>query len=557
MAETNQPTQEKTSNNNEEEEDDDKTGNKGNRRARGLKTPKGTRDYDPFQMAIREKVFSIITRCFKRHGAVTIETPIFELKETLTGKYGEDSKLIYDLQDQGGELCSLRYDLTVPFARYVAMNRIKQIKRYQIGRVYRRDNPAMNRGRYREFYQCDFDIAGEYDTMIPDSEALKLLTEILDELNVGNYKIKINHRKLLDGMFAFCGVPEEKFRTICSSVDKLDKTPWEEVKKEMTEVKGLSEEVANKIETFVKLNGSPADVGNYKIKINHRKLLDGMFAFCGVPEEKFRTICSSVDKLDKTPWEEVKKEMTEVKGLSEEVANKIETFVKLNGSPLQLLNQIFSDYSGSLMSNSSAKQALDELKILFEYLECYGVLDKFLFDLSLARGLDYYTGVIYEGIIIDGRNVGSIAGGGRYDNLIGIFGGNIPAVGFSVGVERVFTILEEKAKKDPNMRVTDTDVMVASIDKGLLKDRMTIVGELWKAGIKAEFVHKSNPKLSLQLSEAEQKKIPFAIIFGKSEIESGTVLLKKLAIREQETVTRTNLVNVVKERLAQYYGSTQ
>eukprot|EP01115_Flamella_aegyptia_P002985 TRINITY_DN1462_c0_g1_i2.p1 TRINITY_DN1462_c0_g1~~TRINITY_DN1462_c0_g1_i2.p1 ORF type:complete len:482 (+),score=112.85 TRINITY_DN1462_c0_g1_i2:2-1447(+) len=481
MAETNQPTQEKTSNNNEEEEDDDKTGNKGNRRARGLKTPKGTRDYDPFQMAIREKVFSIITRCFKRHGAVTIETPIFELKETLTGKYGEDSKLIYDLQDQGGELCSLRYDLTVPFARYVAMNRIKQIKRYQIGRVYRRDNPAMNRGRYREFYQCDFDIAGEYDTMIPDSEALKLLTEILDELNVGNYKIKINHRKLLDGMFAFCGVPEEKFRTICSSVDKLDKTPWEEVKKEMTEVKGLSEEVANKIETFV----------------------------------------------------------------------------KLNGSPLQLLNQIFSDYSGSLMSNSSAKQALDELKILFEYLECYGVLDKFLFDLSLARGLDYYTGVIYEGIIIDGRNVGSIAGGGRYDNLIGIFGGNIPAVGFSVGVERVFTILEEKAKKDPNMRVTDTDVMVASIDKGLLKDRMTIVGELWKAGIKAEFVHKSNPKLSLQLSEAEQKKIPFAIIFGKSEIESGTVLLKKLAIREQETVTRTNLVNVVKERLAQYYGSTQ
>jgi len=177
-------------------------------------------------MAIREKVFKEIGDCFKRHGAVTIETPIFELKETLTGKYGEDSKLIYDLQDQGGELCSLRYDLTVPFARYVAMNRVKQIKRYQIGRVYRRDNPIMTKGRYREFYQCDFDIAGEYDLMVPDSEALRLMVEILTQLQVGSFTIKLNHRKLLDGVFAISGVPEEKFRPISSAVDKLDKTPW-------------------------------------------------------------------------------------------------------------------------------------------------------------------------------------------------------------------------------------------------------------------------------------------------------------------------------------------
>jgi histidyl-tRNA synthetase len=157
-----------------------------------LKTPKGTTDYGPFEMAIREKVFNIITEVYKRHGAVTIDTPVFELKEVLSGKYGEDSKLIYDLKDQGGELCSLRYDLTVPFARFIAMNKdYKQIKRYHIAKVYRRDNPAMTKGRFREFYQCDYDIAGEYDPMIPDAECLRVMVEVLSEVDIGKFKIKV------------------------------------------------------------------------------------------------------------------------------------------------------------------------------------------------------------------------------------------------------------------------------------------------------------------------------------------------------------------------------
>uniref|UniRef100_A0A8C4GHN8 histidine--tRNA ligase n=1 Tax=Dicentrarchus labrax TaxID=13489 RepID=A0A8C4GHN8_DICLA len=220
-----------------------------------LKTAKGTRDYNPKQMAIREKVFNTIIGCFKRHGAETIDTPVFELKETLTGKYGEDSKLIYDLKDQGGELLSLRYDLTVPFARYLAMNKITNIKRYHIAKVYRRDNPAMTRGRYREFYQCDFDIAGQYDAMIPDAECLKIVHEILSELDLGDFRIKVNDRRILDGMFAVCGVPDDKFRTICSTVDKLDKLPWEEVKKEMVNEKGLSEEAADQIGEYVSMQG--------------------------------------------------------------------------------------------------------------------------------------------------------------------------------------------------------------------------------------------------------------------------------------------------------------
>ncbi|XP_009070148.1 PREDICTED: histidine--tRNA ligase, cytoplasmic-like, partial [Acanthisitta chloris] len=220
-----------------------------------LKTPKGTRDYGPKQMAIRERVFNAIISCFKRHGAEVIDTPVFELKETLTGKYGEDSKLIYDLKDQGGELLSLRYDLTVPFARYLAMNKITNIKRYHIAKVYRRDNPAMTRGRYREFYQCDFDIAGQFDPMIPDAECLKIVHEILSDLQLGDFVIKVNDRRILDGMFAVCGVPDSKFRTICSSVDKLDKVAWEEVRSEMVGEKGLSPEAADRIGEYVQLHG--------------------------------------------------------------------------------------------------------------------------------------------------------------------------------------------------------------------------------------------------------------------------------------------------------------
>jgi histidyl-tRNA synthetase len=161
---------------------------------------------------------------FKNHGATSLDTPVFELREILAGKYGEDSKLIYDLQDQGGELCSLRYDLTVPLARYLAMNTsIQQFRRYQIAKVYRRDQPAMTKGRMREFYQCDIDIAGVYDPMIPDAEILRIATEVFDALGWKTYTIKINHRKILDGIFKVAGVPEDKIRTISSAVDKLDK----------------------------------------------------------------------------------------------------------------------------------------------------------------------------------------------------------------------------------------------------------------------------------------------------------------------------------------------
>ncbi|XP_045406956.1 histidine--tRNA ligase, mitochondrial isoform X3 [Lemur catta] len=220
-----------------------------------IKTPKGTRDLSPQQMVVREKILDLVVSCFKRHGAKGLDTPAFELKEVLTEKYGEDSGLIYDLKDQGGELLSLRYDLTVPFARYLAMNKVKRMKRYHVGKVWRRESPTMVQGRYREFCQCDFDIAGQFDPMIPDAECLKIMCEILNGLQLGDFLIKVNDRRIMDGMFAVCGVPESKFRAVGSSIDKLDKMSWKDVRHEMVAKKGLAPEVADQIGDYVQCHG--------------------------------------------------------------------------------------------------------------------------------------------------------------------------------------------------------------------------------------------------------------------------------------------------------------
>ncbi|KAJ8281866.1 hypothetical protein COCON_G00043850 [Conger conger] len=460
-----------------------------------LKTAKGTRDFNPKQMAIRGRVFNTIVNCFKRHGAETIDTPVFELKETLTGKYGEDSKLIYDLKDQGGELLSLRYDLTVPFARYLAMNKITNIKRYHIAKVYRRDNPAMTRGR--EFYLqprqfqgvlSDFDIAGQYDPMIPDAECLKIVHEILSDLDLGDFRIKVNDRRILDGMFAVCGVPDEKFRTICSTVDKLDKVPWEDVKNEMVNEKGLAPEAADLIGEYVSLQG-------------------------GV---------DLAEKLLQDP---------------------------------------------KLSQSKQACAGLTDMKQLFIYLELFKATDKVVFDLSLARGLDYYTGVIYEAVLTqagpspvtpqgeEAVSVGSVAGGGRYDGLVGMFdpkGRKVPCVGVSIGIERVFSIMEQKAEASgERVRTTETQVMVASAQKNLLEERLKLATELWDAGVKAEVMYKKNPKLLSQLQHCEDSGIPLVAILGEQELKDGVVKLRNVATREEVDVSRADLVEEVKNRTLQ------
>ncbi|KAK9875781.1 hypothetical protein WA026_009573 [Henosepilachna vigintioctopunctata] len=446
-----------------------------------LKTPKGTRDFSPQQMAIRSSVMNKIMSVFKKHGAETIDTPVFELKEVLTGKYGEDSKLIYDLKDQGGEILSLRYDLTVPFARYLAMNKITNIKRYHIAKVYRRDNPSITRGRYREFYQCDFDIAGTYDPMIPDAECIRIVYEILSILELKPFTLKVNHRLLLDGMLETCGVPADKFRSICSAVDKLDKSPWDEVKKEMIEEKGLTEDVANRIGEYVQLNGGR-----------------------------------------------------------------------------QLVDKLLED--SELIKSKSAVQGLEAIKLLLEYCELLGTLDAVSFDLSLARGLDYYTGVIYEAVLIgkdskegDDISVGSVAGGGRYDNLVGMFDSknkNVPCVGVSIGIERIFAVLEGKlAASNKKIRTNEVQVFVATAQKNLVGERMKLCRELWDEGFKVEHSYKKNPKLLVQLQHCEEYDIPLAVIIGESELQKNVVKLREVPTRTEVEVSRSDLIMEINRRL--------
>ncbi|XP_027125851.1 histidine--tRNA ligase, cytoplasmic [Coffea arabica] len=433
------------------------------------KLPKGTRDFAKEQMTVREKAFSIIVDVFKRHGATALDTPAFELRETLMGKYGEDSKLIYDLADQGGELCSLRYDLTVPFARYVAMNGLTSFKRYQIAKVYRRDNPS--KGRFREFYQCDFDIAGQFEKMGPDFEVIKILTELLNELDIGDYEVKLNHRKLLDGMMAICGVPQEKFRTICSSIDKLDKQSFEQIKREMVNEKGLTEEVADAIGTFVKERGPPMEL-----------------------------LCK----------------------------------LKRKGS--------------EFLENIESHLALNELEILFKALGKAKCDSKVVFDLSLARGLDYYTGVIFEAVFKGSTQVGSIAAGGRYDNLVGMFGTKqVPAVGISLGIERVFVIMEQLQKdRNETMRATETEVLVSILGDDLSLGA-ELASELWDAKVKAEYM--LDKRLMKHIGRARDSRIPWMLIVGENELSQGVVKLKDVVATKDYDIPRSRLVEEVCMRL--------
>jgi len=384
----------------------------------------------------------------------------------------------------------------------------------------------MTKGRMREFYQCDFDIAGSYDPMLPDAEILRIVCEIFQELG------------------------------------------WE---------------------------------GKFSIKINHRGILDGIFAVCGVPSDKTRAISSAVDKLDKSPWEEVRKEMVEEKGLDESVADKIWSYVQKNGGP-EILESLQSDTN--LKDNKTMQKGLEDMSLLFRYLSAFQILPSIEFNLSLARGLDYYTGLIYE-VITEGSapsssttgqnlqhaakkgtpqrkpptsnnpadedrssdptlGVGSIAAGGRYDELVGMFSGRtqIPCVGISFGVDRIFSVTKARmasSSRLDNVRINEVDVFVMAFGgkgfTGLLEERMEVARTLWEAGIKAEFAYKNKPKLVAQFKAAEVGGVPFAVILGEDELREGKVKIKEMGLPEGHAekdgvlVEKGRVVEEVRERL--------
>ncbi len=431
-----------------------------------LTIPAGTRDFAPNEVLLRDNIINKIKQIYHNHGGNPIETPTYENKSVLLNKYGDDEKLVFDLDDQGGSMCCLRYDLTVPFARYMAMNGLINMKRYQIGQVYRRDKPAIEQGRYRAFMQSDFDIAGEYDLMKPDSEIIKITTEILTSFNI-NFVIKINHKDLLFNLLANCNIAKDKLSTCCSSIDKLDKMSWDDIKTELLE-KQITPESIVLIEKFINIKGHPADI---------IKTLKSNFA-------------------------------------SDETINK----------------------------------NLADIELLFEYLKQLKIFDKIRFDLSLARGLDYYTGIIFEAIVVDKKKnkIGSIAAGGRYDNLIGQYHRQqVPSVGCSIGIERIYNLLENKK---PDTIKNPTAKCYVTCIGDYYPDVVEITSMLWDNNISAEICHAISNKLTAKIVQVSKKNIPYMIIIASNEKSIDSVIVKHMNEKTQTVIKTCDLINYLKDK---------
>ncbi len=449
-----------------------------------LSIPRGTRDFGPQQMMVRNHIFSTIRSVFERFGFAPLETPAMENLSVLTGKYGDEGdQLIYKILNSGDFLSdvkaedvekgykaltrkvsekALRYDLTVPLARFVVMNRNTltfPFKRYQMQPVWRADRPSF--GRYREFYQCDADVVGT-QSLICETEIMQMICEVMQRLEIEDFIIKINHRKILSGLADFCGAPGRE-ADMSVSLDKLDKVEWLVVAQEMTQ-KGFSPEFVEKLAS----------------------LRTGIISFTS----------------------------GDYSVLKEKLSGN-----ELAASGFSDLDQIVSMVSG--------------------FPE---VLAKMRFDLSLARGLSYYTGPIFE-VVPHGVKVGSISGGGRYDELTSVFGVNgIPGVGFSFGIDRVYDLLSELGKT-ASMPASSSKVLVVLFDENQIPFYLQLLSSLRKAGISCE-LYPEPAKLKKQFGYADAKQIPWVLVAGEDEIKEGTLTLKNLATGTQE---KLNLDQVVEK----------
>jgi len=429
---------------------------------------KGFRDYLPRSMLLRQRIMTTFREIFERHGFEPIDTPALEYLEILTGKAGENEKLMYHFVDQGGREIGLRYDLTVPLARVVAMHQndlVLPFKRYHIAPVWRAEKPQ--RGRYREFWQCDADIVGSA-TMLADAEIVGIMAEALAAVGLGNAVIHINHRQLLEAMARVAGVDKSRSGTLFRTIDKLGKVGAEAVTRELTD-----------------------------------------------------------------------------NGISSEAAERILALVSLQGTPSELI----SDVSERLREDDSAISALAELGELFGYLEAMDLPPaRFAFDLALARGLDYYTGPVYEAVVEEPK-IGSVAGAGRYDGLIGTFlGRSIPATGMSLGVERIVEVVEEFGLLSTPGSVADVFVAVFP---DTIAAAMEIARELRETGINVDIGLQPKRGVGDQLKYADRRGIPIAIIAGSAEIARGSVAIKELKTGEQRDFLITELATGVSEMLAQ------
>jgi histidyl-tRNA synthetase len=446
--------------------------------------PQGTRDFSAAVVRKRNYIFNTIRNVFELYGFQPLETPAMENLETLMGKYGDEGdKLIFKILNNGldrpekhekartefekvlagknnQEITerALRYDLTIPFARYVAMN-IGQLtlpfKRYQIQPVWRADRPQ--RGRYREFYQCDADVVGS-KSLLNEVELVNIYATVFEKLGI-EVEIRINSRKILAALAEICG-GADKMTDITIAIDKLDKIGLEKVKEELGQ-RGLNETQIATIETYLSIEGS------------------------------------NLEKISK-------------------------------------LKNIIRD-------NETGKQGIEEIEYILNYQPATSN-QQLVTDFTLARGLNYYTGIIFE---IKAKNVqmGSIGGGGRYDDLTGTFGvPNVPGVGISFGVDRIYDVMEE-LKLFPENVETGTQVLFFNLGEAESKTAFNLMQQLRNSGIRSEIFHEQT-KFDKQFKYAEKKNIAYAVIIGTKEMEEGTCTLKDLRSGEQKTLKQEELTKI-------------
>lgn len=448
--------------------------------------PKGTRDFSPVETARRNYIFDTIREVFRLYGFMPIETPAMENLSTLMGKYGEEGdKLLFKILNSGdylakadkalieagdtnrlaAQLCEkgLRYDLTVPFARYVVQHRNDiqlPFKRFQIQPVWRADRPQ--KGRYREFYQCDADVVGS-DSLVNEIELLQLIDEVFSRLNI-RIAIKVNNRKVLAGIAEIIGHPD--------------------------------------------------------------KIVD---------------ITVAIDKLDKIGLENVNAELAE-RGLSQEAIGRLQPILAISGSTDERLEAL-----ASLLADSEVGlKGVGELNTVLHGTRALGLRAELDLDVSLARGLNYYTGTIIEVKALD-VVIGSITGGGRYDNLTGVFGmPGISGVGISFGADRIYDVLTA-LDLFPDDTAKATTVMFANLGHDEVAAAMKALKEMRAAGIAAE-VYPDEAKMKKQMSWADSRAIPYVAIIGESELAEGKMTLKNMVTGEQSLVDTASAINVILSR---------
>lgn len=434
--------------------------------------PKGTRDFGQREMAARNYIFDTVRSVFRTYGYSQIETPAMENLSTLLGKYGEEGdKLLFRILNSGDafsgvdfdkpltpQVCEkgLRYDLTVPFARYVVQHRDElsfPFKRFQIQPVWRADRPQ--KGRYREFYQCDVDAIGS-KSQLCELELVQIVDKVFEKFDV-RVLLKINNRKVLTGLSEICGFPD-KVVDITVAIDKLDKTGLDAVKEELLG-KGLTQAAVDMLEPVLTLSGTTAE--------------------------------------------------------------KIAVMRSMMGS------------------SETGLKGLDELEELFGYIDAAGIKTPVELDLSLARGLNYYTGAIFEVKALDWQ-IGSICGGGRYDNLTGIFGlPDMSGVGISFGADRIYDVLCGLDKFPEGLR-SSTTVLFANMGAEELRYILPVASALRAEGVAAE-IYPDPAKLKKQFDYADRKFIPFLSINGGSEAEAAVVNIKNLSSGEQRSFPKDDI----------------